>query len=71
MSGAQSYDVAYTKSGNVLPPPIPNFVDEGNLAKYVSKAIGGGKRGKRRTNKKRRTSTKKRKTNSWWRSLFK
>jgi hypothetical protein len=68
MSGAQSYDVAYTKSGNVLPPPIPNFVDEGNSAKYVSKAIGGRKR---RTNKKRRTSMKKRKTSSWWRSLFK
>ena len=53
---AQSYDIAYNQGGNVIPAPHVNFLDEGNSAKYVSMAVGGGKRSRRRrTHKKRGT----------------
>lgn len=41
---SQSYHLAYSSDSAILPKPYPNFLDEGNTDKYVSKAVGGRKR---------------------------
>jgi hypothetical protein len=56
---AQSYDIAYSNTSNVIPLPRVNFLDEGNTPKYVS--TGGGKtHTKRRRHKKSRKQKHKR-----------